>query len=225
MRRREKTSSKAAESGRGAAFPAALRYALYVIVHPLDGFWDLKHEKRGSLPAALTIAALMVLSSLWRKQFTSFLFLRVDWTQINIWLEMAEVVLPLVIFCVSNWSVTTLFDGKGTMKDVFTAVGYSLTPYVLINVPLCLVSNLITSEEGGLYTFFYGLSLLWCAVLVVCAMIQTHEYTLGHTVISLLVTLVFSVIVIVLILVIICLTTDAFSYFWSVGREIVLRTY
>ena len=23
-----------------------LRYALYVITHPLDGFWDLTHEKR-----------------------------------------------------------------------------------------------------------------------------------------------------------------------------------
>ena len=33
----------------------SLKYALYVITHPLDGFWDLTHEKRGSIAAANTI--------------------------------------------------------------------------------------------------------------------------------------------------------------------------
>lgn len=207
------------------AYLDSLRYALYVIVHPLDGFWDLKHEKRGTLAAGITIFVLMVLASLWRKQFTSFLFLRVDWTQLNIWLEMIEVVVPLGIFCISNWSVTTLFSGKGTIKEVFTAVCYSLTPYVLINIPLCILSNLITAEEGGLYTFFYGFALLWCAVLIVCAMVQTHEYTLGQTMVALVVTILFSLIVVILILVFFCLTTDAFSYFWSLGKEILLRMY
>ena len=27
----------------------SLRYALYVMTHPFDGFWDLTHEKRGSI--------------------------------------------------------------------------------------------------------------------------------------------------------------------------------
>ena len=39
-----------------------LRYALYVITHPLDGFWDLTHEKRGSIAAANTIVLLTVLA-------------------------------------------------------------------------------------------------------------------------------------------------------------------
>ena len=26
-----------------------LKFALYCITHPLDGFWDLTHEKRGSI--------------------------------------------------------------------------------------------------------------------------------------------------------------------------------
>ena len=33
----------------------SLRYSLYVLTHPFDGFWDLTHEKRGSLAAANTV--------------------------------------------------------------------------------------------------------------------------------------------------------------------------
>ena len=33
-------------------FLNTLRYALYVILHPADGYWDLIHAKRGSYSAA-----------------------------------------------------------------------------------------------------------------------------------------------------------------------------
>lgn len=42
----------------------SLKYALYVITHPLDGFWDLTHEKRGFYCAANTIDILSVLHAL-----------------------------------------------------------------------------------------------------------------------------------------------------------------
>ena len=36
----------------------SLKFALYCITHPFDGFWDLTHEKRGSIAAANTILIL-----------------------------------------------------------------------------------------------------------------------------------------------------------------------
>ena len=33
-------------------FSGHLLYGFYVLMHPFDGFYDLKHEKRGSLGAA-----------------------------------------------------------------------------------------------------------------------------------------------------------------------------
>ena len=40
---------------------SSLRYSLYVIFHPFDGFWDLSREKRGSLGAANIIVFLVCL--------------------------------------------------------------------------------------------------------------------------------------------------------------------
>ena len=48
-----------------------LKFALYCITHPLDGFWDLTHEKRGSIAAANTILLLTLLANLFKLQYTS----------------------------------------------------------------------------------------------------------------------------------------------------------
>ena len=127
-----------------------LKYALYVITHPFDGFWDLTHEKRGSIAAANTILFLTLLVRIMKLQFTSFVFLQVYWEGINILLYLASVLFPLALWCVGNWGLTTLFDGKGTLKQIYMATCYGLTPYPLIQFPLILFSNVV-GLPGRLY--------------------------------------------------------------------------
>ena len=49
-----------------------LKFALYCITHPLDGFWDLTHEKRGTIAAANTILLLTLLANLFKLSMPSF---------------------------------------------------------------------------------------------------------------------------------------------------------
>lgn len=196
-----------------------------MIVHPFDGFWDLKHENRGTLAAANILVFLTLLARLLSLQFTSFLFLDVNWENVNIWLEIAEILLPLLIFVVANWALTTLFDGKGGMKDVYITTAYALTPFPLIQIPLCIISNVLAIDEGALYTFFSALSVVWCAALLLCGLMQTHEYTMGKTVLSLFATLIGMAVIIVLLMLVFSMTSEAISYFVSLGREIIIRLY
>ena len=43
-----------------------LKYSFTLIFHPFDGFWDLKHEKRGSAKAALVILALLCVQQIFK---------------------------------------------------------------------------------------------------------------------------------------------------------------
>lgn len=203
----------------------SVRYCFHVIFHPFDGFWDLKNEKRGTLAGANTIILLTLLTRLWIKQFSSFLFVNVNWEQVNIWSEMAMIFLPLIIWCVSNWCLTTLFDGLGSLKDVYIATGYALTPYPLIQIPLCLLSNVITSDEGALYVFFSAVSIVWCVALLLVGQMQTHDYTMGKTVLAVSASLVGMLIIIVLCLLIFSMTSEAVAYFASLIRELIIRFY
>ena len=54
----------------------SLLYALHVITHPFDGFWDLIHEQRGTLAAANTFLVLFLLTRVVKLMCTSFQFIR-----------------------------------------------------------------------------------------------------------------------------------------------------
>ena len=40
-----------------------LRYSLYVTVHPFKGYWEIKHERKGSLRTAGILLTLYILVS------------------------------------------------------------------------------------------------------------------------------------------------------------------
>ncbi len=162
-----------------------LKYSLYMILHPFDGSWDLIHEKRGSMAAAHTIVILALLTNIWDMRFSNFMVNNTRWSEVNILMRLASILVPLFIWVLSNWCLTTLFDGKGRFGDIYMATAYSFTPYVLIGIPMIIVSNIVTKEEGVFYTYFNVFALIWCVFLILCAMMMIHDYGLGGGLLSL----------------------------------------
>ncbi|WOO38283.1 YIP1 family protein [Anaerocolumna sp. AGMB13020] len=202
-----------------------LRYSLYVITHPLDGFWDLTHENRGSVAAANIIIAMAMLTRVFRLQFTSFLFMKVIWEHVNLIEILLGFLIPIVLACVANWALTTLFDGKGTMKQIHMGIGYALTPYVLIQFPMIFISNLMTVEEGAFYSYILIFSEIWCGMLIISAVMMIHDYTLGKTLITIAATVLGMILIIFIFLLFFSLVTDAAAYFISLYKEIIFRFY
>ncbi len=202
-----------------------LKYSLYVITHPLDGFWDLTHEKRGSVAAANIIIALAVLTNIWKLRFTSFQFMKVSWENVNVFQYILGMLLPIIIGCVANWSLSTLFDGKGTFKDIYMACGYALTPYVLIQLPMIFISNIIAYDEGAFYTYITAFSVIWCGMLFMSAMMMVHDFSLSKALLVMAATLVGVMVIVFLLLLLFSLVSDAVAYFVSLYKEIVFRLY
>ena len=48
---------------------------------------------------------------------------------------------PFALWTISNWCLTTLFDGEGSYKDIFIATCYSLMPLVIILIPTTIAST------------------------------------------------------------------------------------
>ena len=202
-----------------------LRYSLYVISHPLDGFWDLKHEKRGSIAAANIIIGMALLTNVFKLQFTSFIFMKVIWEHVNILKLILGFLAPIIIGCVANWGLTTLFNGKGTMKEIYMAIGYALTPYVIIQFPMIFISNLMTIEEGAFYYYINDFSIIWCGILIMSAMMMIHDYSLSKAFITMFATIVGMMLIIFVLLLFLSLVMDATAYFISLYKEISFRFY
>ncbi|MDE5891896.1 MAG: YIP1 family protein [Acetatifactor sp.] len=202
---------------------ATLRFAMYCITHPLDGFWDLTHERRGSIAAANTILVLTLLARIMRLRYTSFIFISVYWETLNIFLYLAGVLFPLALWVVGNWALTTLFDGKGRLGQVYMATCYALTPYPLIQFPLMIFSNFVTVDEAEFYMVIAGLSLVWAGALIFAGMMQIHEYSLGKNFVFTIASLFAMLVMVFILLLFFSMITQGISYFISLGREIMFR--
>jgi hypothetical protein len=203
----------------------SLKYSLYLCIHPLDGLWDLTHERKGSIAAANTIIVLMLLVRLWKMQFTNFMFLMVRWQNVNIIKEFLGVLAPIAIGCIANWSLTTLFDGKGTLKNIYMAVGYCMTPYVIIQLPMIFLSNMLTLEEGAIWSYLNTFTMIWIGLLLFAAMMEIHDYSLGKAVFASVATIAGMLIIIFIMLLFFSLITDGIGYFVSIYKELVFRIY
>ena len=68
-------------------YKESLRYSLYVITHPFDGFWDLSREHKGTLAAANTFLILFLLVRVLKLLCTSFQFINAPVQHINVFAE------------------------------------------------------------------------------------------------------------------------------------------
>lgn len=201
----------------------SLKFSLYCITHPLDGYWDLTHERRGTYAAANTILIITLIVRLMKLRFTSFLFLNVYWPELNIFLYLASVVFPLALFVVGNWALTTLFDGKGRLGQVYMASCYCLVPYPLMQLPLMLLSNVVTADEAEFYGLLSILSLVWCGLLFMAAMGQIHEYSPGKNVLFMVATLFAMLVMVFILMLFFGMISQGISYFISLGKELLYR--
>lgn len=169
---------------------AGTKYSFHILFHPFDGFYDLKHEKKGNIYTALLFVVTLILIFIMKRQFTGFVLNTARQKDLNILSEIVSVLLPLLLWCVSNWCLTTLTEGEGSFKDIFMYSCYSLLPLILIMAPLIVYSRFVTTEEIAFYSFFQSAAFIWAALLVLVGTIVTHQFTLGKTVFSVLVILV-----------------------------------
>lgn len=203
----------------------SLKYALYIMTHPFDGFWDLTHEKRGSMAAAHVLVILTFLTNLWNMRFENFMFNPTRWERVNIWTQIIGILALLLVYCVANWCLTTLFDGKGRLKDIYMGMAYSLTPYILIMNPITIISNFVTKEEGAFITYFEALALGWAAALILVSVMQIHDYGLGKAILAIIFSVVGMMVIVFLVLLFFSLVSDAIAFFVSIAKELIFRMY
>lgn len=166
-----------------------LLYAFHVIFHPFDGFWDLKHEKRGSMRSASVILITTILVYFYNSIGKGYIFSPYT-SYSDIFGAVTAVLAPLLLWVVANWCLTTLFEGEGSMRDIFIASCYCLTPLILLIFPSTLLSHVLAANESGILTLMSSFAYLWLGILLVLGMMVTHDYSVGKNLLTCLATIV-----------------------------------
>ncbi|MFA5561668.1 MAG: YIP1 family protein [Eubacteriales bacterium] len=165
-----------------------LIYSFYLIFHPFDGFYDLKHEKRGSVRAGLTIVFISVVCFYYQSVARGYL-INTQQSYTGFLLQLTSVLAPILLWTTANWCLTTLFEGEGSYKDIFVASCYSLAPLPLFLVVSTIFSNFMATPDAGFYNLINGIGFVWVGFLLFFGMLVTHDYSLGKNIVTSLATI------------------------------------
>jgi hypothetical protein len=200
-----------------------LVYAFHLVFHPFDGFWDLKHEHRGSVRASMTFIVLTIVTFYYQSVGRGYIFDPYE-SGSSILIQMISILVPVVLWTTANWCLTTLFDGEGSFKDIFVAVGYSLAPLPPLLVVSTLLQNFMTLQEGAIATMLVVFGWIWVAFLVFFGMLVTHDYSLNKNVVTTLGTIVCICVIMFVAILFSSLIAKMVQFVSSIVTEISYRT-
>lgn len=214
----KKTDTVAADSKPG-------RYIspFYVMLHPFNGFDEIRFKERGSIGIACVLLVLTFLSHIVSMQFTGYVFNDYSGETINIPYQIFQVLVLFAVFTACNFAVSELNDGKGFFRHVFISTAYALLPFILCSFASTLFSNVLTMREEVLLGFLQQAGLWWSVLLIVVSQIQIHMYSFGKAILSLLYTVFGMVCVAFVAITLFSLVGQLGDFLESLYNEVIFR--
>lgn len=177
-------------------------YGFTTARHPLNGYYEIRMGRKGSLPGAgilylLTFAAFMLFML-----GKGFIYQYYDIQELDIGSIVIGFFAFTSLFVICNYLAASINDGEGTLKGVALAVAYGAVPLMVSLFAITALSYCVTANEA----FFLDVLLwgggAWTVVLIFLGLQTIHNYSGKEMVKSLLITALFSFVVIVVILVV-----------------------
>jgi len=196
---------------------------LYIMVHPFDGFYRMKFDKEGRMAVAFINFFLLWFSISFMNQYTSITASQPHPLSFNSLADGASIFGILVLWCASNWSVTSLMDGEGKFKEIFMANCYAMMPLILVLAPAAAISNMFTETESAFFFMMVTAAIIWFILLAFIGMVVVHDYTAGKAIATLFLTFVALLIIVFLGTLIIAIIQQMYSFGMSIYTELAFR--
>ncbi|KAB8125808.1 YIP1 family protein [Gracilibacillus oryzae] len=200
-----------------------IKFPIFVCFHPFKGFWELKYEEKGRISIAFLFLFCLTVVAILKRQFTGFIVNFNNPTELNSIAELQYIVLPFILWCIANWSITTLMEGEGKFKEIIMATAYALVPLISLYIISTLISLVITWEEAPLYFFLETIATIWFLFLLFIGIMTVHQYTVTKTVVTFALTVIVIAVMLFLGLLIFSLIQQMVSFVETIYRELLYR--
>jgi hypothetical protein len=198
-------------------------FVKHVVFHPVEGFEDLRWKKKGSIPIAVGIVVLFFVQAVAYGRLYGFQYY-VDYDK---WFNIVPyLVQSVIIFCVwvvANWAMCTLFDGEGTMRRIFIYSAYALVPYIVCSLANTILSHVLVEDEAIFMTTINIVGLIWSIALMLSAMKSVHQFSIGKTLLLILLTFVAMIAILFLLVLLLTLFQQVIIFILSIYTELSYR--
>ena len=200
-----------------------VKMPLRLLSHPVIGYTEFKEDKKGKLSVALGMVLLYALLTIIRYNADGIIINKNDPTKFNSITLIIYAVMPLIILSVANWSISTLMDGKATMKQIFTMGGYSYFPLIIFGIINLFLSNVLTVAEADIIVLFTVLGFVLTVYMIFMGLVVQQEYGVAKAIGTVILTIVATAVILFIALLVFDLSQQIYGFFYSLYKEIVSR--
>jgi hypothetical protein len=159
-----------------------IKMAGQALVHPLEFFYDIQFQGRAKLKHAVVMIGLTVFAHFAGLVFTGFVFQTREPYQISFVVDTIWIILPWITWSIVNWGIGAIVDGEGKFKDILVGSSFVFVPYILLTVPLIMISNILSLKESSIYAAVSGFMFVWVILLILMQVKVIHDFELSKTV-------------------------------------------
>lgn len=201
----------------------AYKWPFYVMRHPFEGFSDMRWKKAGSMGVAMVIVALFFIAGVFQERLTGFIFHGYYTKIFNVVPLLTQSVIIFFVWVLGNWSLCTLFNGEGTMRNICITSAYALVPYIMASFINVGLSQILTREEGAFLQYIYYIGLVWSVVLMISGLKAVHQYSIPKTIISMFFTVFAMIVIMFLLVLLLSLFQQVYVFVYSIYTELMYR--
>lgn len=202
---------------------AGAKQCKYTMFHPVNGFDQVKWEKKGSPVFCILILAAFFLTAVFDQVLTGFIFNTYNPDKISVPSIFLMTMGGFAICYAANWSVSSLMFTEGDERNIFICLCYTLVPYIFTELIYILCTNFANQELVAFLNAIRIIGFLWSGLILFIGTFYVHQLSFGKTVINLLLTVVGILIILFLLLLAYSLTGQIYTFFYTVYNEIVFR--
>lgn len=153
-----------------------------IIFHPIQTCELIKENRdRMSIIPGVIILGVLLLVRIFYIFTVHFPFADIDVRDANIILETVKLLLPVITWVVASFAITSIMEGESKAKDIFIASSFCMLPYIIVNFPLAILSNILSYSESTLYAVILNITRIWIFILFFIQAKILNDYKFGKT--------------------------------------------
>ncbi|MBO4667046.1 MAG: YIP1 family protein [Bacilli bacterium] len=194
-------------------FVQELKYLLKILKKPADVFYDIKYGLKVRQRTAWVVFLVFIIINIIGDYFVrGYLFRTVDTSNVNFAFELLRWGLIILLCVIGNFLISTLQSGEGFFRDIFIGTIFSFAPIILFKIPVDIISNFLTYNEGYIYKILNAALWIWSIINLILMIKEIHNYKLGEFILNVVLTFVAVIIMVLLYLVLYILAMQLIQF-------------
>ncbi len=199
-------------------------YSLYTMLHPIDTLEGIRYNRTRinmAIPFIILIASYVVRVAY--LYIVHFPLASIELEDVNLVFEAVKLWIVPLSWIPANFMATSISGGESKIPEITFTSTLSLVPFIVINVPLMFLSNILSKSQQSWYGVFSALAYVGMFLILFLSMMILNNYTIKKTIGMMLVSAFMMLVIWLVALLCYILTGRAIQFVISIFEEFRLN--